>query len=195
MHHHSMISGSQNGQLFDWGSRLNIAAGIVEALAYMHEELSEDGIAHGNLKSTNVLLNDNMDPCISEYGLMVVDNHPQTNDLANDDPNGGRACSTFKVDIYGLGVILLELLTGKLVRNSGSDLAKWVHSVVKEEWTVEVFDTALTSEGASEERLVSLLQVALKCINASPDVRPSIKQVAEMIYSIKEEEERSVSSS
>lgn len=159
----------------------------------MHEKLRGDGIAHGNLKSSNILLNVNMDPCISEYGLMVVENHAQTNSLKDDDPNGGRAYPTFKVDIYGFGVILLELLTGKLVQNTGSDLAEWVHSVVKEEWTVEVFDKSLISEGASEERLVNLLQVALKCTNASPDARPSIKQVAEMIYSIKEEEERSLS--
>lgn len=191
LHHAS--SGSQNGRLFDWASRLNIAAGIAEALAFMHEELHDDGIAHGNLKSSNILLNDDMDPYISEYGLMVVENHTQTNSLKNEEPNSGLAYSTFKVDMYGFGVILLELLTGKLVQNTGSELAKWVHSVVKEEWTVEVFDKCLASEGASEERLVSLLQVALKCITESPDARPSVKQVAEMIYSIKEEEEQSVS--
>lgn len=161
----------------------------------MHDKLHADGIAHGNLKSSNILMNNKMEPCISEYGLMVVENYIQANTLKTVDPTGGRAYATFKVDIYAFGVILLELLTGRLVQNTGFDLDKWVHSVVKEEWTVEVFDKSLTSEGAYEESLVTLLQVALKCTNASPDGRPSIKEVVEMIDSIKEQEEGSSISS
>ncbi|KAK9278424.1 hypothetical protein L1049_027989 [Liquidambar formosana] len=192
-----LLHETENGQLFDWGSRLNVAASIAEALAFMHNELGEDGIAHGNLKSTNILLKKDMDPCISEYGLMVIENQDRssiakTDSLKTQNPNAGRVYSTFKVDIYAFGVILLELLTGKLVQNNGFDLAKWVHSVVSEEWTVEVFDKSLISEGASEERMVNLLQVALKCINPSPNERPSISQVAIMINTIRDEEEGSI---
>ncbi|CAL5362066.1 unnamed protein product [Camellia sinensis] len=195
-----LLHESQNGQLFDWGSRINVAASIAQALAFMHEELRDDGIAHGNLKSSNILLNKDMDPYISEYGLMVVESHQnqsilsQSDSFKNNNPSKTRAYSTFKVDIYGFGVILLELLTGKLVQNSGIDLTRWVHSVVKEEWTAEVFDKTLISEGANEERMVNLLQVALKCINPSPDARPNINQVAIMIISIKEEEDKSLCS-
>ncbi|KAK3030093.1 hypothetical protein RJ639_037641 [Escallonia herrerae] len=195
----SAESGSKNGQRFNWGSRLSVAGKVAEAMAFMHDILRDNGIAHGNLKSSNILLNKDMDPCVSEYGLMVIENQDksfvaQTDSVKNIDPTGGRAYSTFKVDIYGFGVILLELLTGKLVQNSGFDLARWVHSVVREEWTVEVFDRTLISEGASEERMVNLLQVALKCISPSPDARPSMSQIVQMINSIKEDEERSISS-
>ena len=99
--------------------------------------------------------------------------------------------TTFKADIYGFGVILLELLTGKLVQHNGVDLTSWVHSVVREEWTAEVFDKSLYSECASEERMVNLLQVAIKCVNRSPEARPSMKQVATMINNIKEDEDKS----
>ncbi|KAJ9140351.1 hypothetical protein P3X46_031010 [Hevea brasiliensis] len=194
-----LLHGSQLGQAFDWGSRLSIATSIAETLAFMHQEFHEDGIAHGNLKSTNILFNRNMEPCISEYGLMVVENQDQSilsqidsykhNVLSRDN-----IYSTFKVDIYAFGVILLELLTGKLIQNNGFDLASWVHSVVREEWTVEVFDKALISEGASEERMVNLLQVALKCVHPSPNERPNVTQIAVMINAIKNEEERSISS-
>ncbi|KAM7475549.1 hypothetical protein LguiB_022792 [Lonicera macranthoides] len=185
----NLLHGSRNGQYFDWGSRLSIAASIAEALVFMHEELRADGIAHGNLKSTNILLNKDMDPCISEYGLMAVENQDpsfisQTDSSESSESNGGRTCNTFKADIYGFGVILLELLTGKIVQNNGFDLAKWVHSVVKEEWTGEVFDKSIILEGANEERMVNLLQVALKCINHSLDDRPSINQVAVMISTL-----------
>ncbi|KAF9606956.1 hypothetical protein IFM89_030254 [Coptis chinensis] len=191
-----LLHGSQSGETFDWCSRLNIAASVADALAFMHENHLDDGIPHGNLKSSNILFDKHMDLCISEYGLMVVDSqdslflaHGGGNKTVD---NSKDAHNSFKIDIYGFGVILLELLTGKLVQSNGSELARWVHSVVREEWTVEVFDKELILEGASEERMVNLLQVALKCINPSPEARPSMNQVALIINTIKEEEERSI---
>ncbi|KAL2340874.1 hypothetical protein Fmac_008814 [Flemingia macrophylla] len=187
------LYGSHSGHSFDWGRRVNVAAKIAEALAYMHEEFLENGIAHGNLKSSNILFDKNMDPCISEYGLMVEENYGQlvlshNKSLKNKD----RIAATFKSDIYAFGMILLELLSGKVIKNDGFDLVKWVNSVVREEWTVEVFDKSLISQGASEERMMSLLQVALKCVNPSPNDRPSMTQVAVMTNSLKEEEEKSL---
>ncbi|GMI71468.1 hypothetical protein like AT2G26730 [Hibiscus trionum] len=189
-----LLQGSKNGEVFDWGSRLNIAATVAEALAYMHEELREDGIAHGNLKSTNILFNNSMDPCISEYGLMVLDGEdPPSNSSEHNHLDPARVFTSFKADIYGFGVILLELVTGKLVQGDGFELVQWVNSVVREEWTVEVFDKGLISEGASEERLLILLQIALKCINPNPYERPNINQVALVINTLKDEEDKSSS--
>ncbi|KAM1712722.1 hypothetical protein ACFX13_023881 [Malus domestica] len=184
-----LIHGSHRGQAFDWNSRLSVAARIAEALAFMHEELRTEGIAHGNLKSSNILLNKKMEPCISEYGLMEI--HDQENQTPRKASKAGSTSSAFKGDVYGFGVILLELLTGKLVQHNGVDLTVWVHSVVREEWTAEVFDRTLMSECASEERMVNLLQVAIKCVNRSAEARPSMNQVALMINTIVEEEERS----
>ncbi|RZC17105.1 putative inactive receptor kinase, partial [Glycine soja] len=189
-----LLYGSQSGHSFDWGSRLNVAAKIAEALAYVHEEFLENGIAHGNLKSSNILFGKNMDPCISEYGLMMAENqdqfvHSHNKGLKSKD----LIASIFKADVHAFGSILLELLTGKVIKNDGFDLVKWVNSVVREEWTFEVFDKSLISRGASEERMMSLLQVALKCVNPSPNDRPSMSQVAEMTNSLIEEEEKSIS--
>ncbi|XP_052196232.1 probable inactive receptor kinase At2g26730 [Diospyros lotus] len=186
-----LLHGSQNRGAFDWSSRLGISATVADALAFMHQSLGADGIAHGNLKSSNILLNKNMEPRISEYGLVTVDNEFQPSaagfNSQSDDPSSG-----FRADIYSLGVILLELLTGKMeVQNNGMGLARWVLSVVREEWTVEVFDKGLIQEGASEERLMNLLLVALKCVS-SPETRPSINQVALMLNTLKEEDERSI---
>ncbi|KAE8723962.1 hypothetical protein F3Y22_tig00011079pilonHSYRG00076 [Hibiscus syriacus] len=192
-----LIQGPENVEAFEWGSRLNVAATLAEALAYMHEELREDGIAHGNLKSTNILFNNNMDPCITEYGLMVLDskdpssNNSQSNSFENNDSDPAQVFRSFKADIYGFGVILLELVTGKLVTNNGFELVQWVNSVVREEWTVEVFERGLILDGASEERLMILLQIALKCVNPNPYERPDINQVALVINALKDEEDKS----
>lgn len=160
----------------------------------MHKELHKDKIAHGNLKSTNILFDRNMNTCISEYGLMEADKQEQpylsrTSSFKNNNPSGVNTHDTFKLDVYAFGVILLELLTGKLVQNNGTDLATWVHSVVREEWTVEVFNKALLSEGAREERIVNLLHVALNCINPSPNERPSMNHSAVSLKTLKQEED------
>ncbi|RHN42383.1 putative protein kinase RLK-Pelle-LRR-III family [Medicago truncatula] len=170
----------QNGSLFkllhgtsktfDWGSRLGLASTIAEALAFMHQELGQHGIIHVNM------------------ALMPKDDQ-QSSTFAT--PNDANAC---KEDVYGFGVILLELLTGKLVKSNGIgiDLTEWVQSVVREEWTGEVFDRSLLKEYASEERMVNMLQVAIRCVNSSLEARPTTNQVALMINTIKDEEEKSL---
>ncbi|KAL8124356.1 putative leucine-rich repeat receptor-like protein kinase At1g68400 [Apium graveolens] len=190
----NLIHGDQIKQAFDWSSRIGAAAIIAKALAFMQKELKNDAIGHGNLKSSNILLNQDMEPCLVEYGL-INQEQPLTcnvnNVLATQETDDEAA---FKSDIYAFGVILLEMLTGKqaVVQNNGMNLAKWVVSVVREEWTVEVFDKSLIRECASEERMVNLLQIAIKCVNDSPKARPSINQVALMINTLKEEDERSL---
>lgn len=192
------ISGSRNGQSFVWESRMSIAAKLSEALAFMHERLQAYGIAHGSLNSSNILLSDKMEPYISEYGLREVKNQDHLllaeieSFQENNSTRGTTRKNAFKADVYGFGIILLELLTGKLVQNNGFDLARWVNSAIREEWTVEVFDQLLVSEGASEERMVSLLQVALKCIDSLTEARPNMREIAVMINSINEYEEKSI---
>ncbi|XP_073051241.1 probable inactive receptor kinase At2g26730 [Primulina eburnea] len=180
--------GNHRRQQFDWSSRLTAAAAIADALAFMHEELKNEKIPHGNLKTSNILLTNNMEPCISEYGLTLV--NQEASDTLQGHEEGGSMI--FKADTYAFGVILLELLTGRQVLNNGMDLASWVLAVVREEWTVEVFDKNLIREGASEERMVNMLQVAIKCVNKSAEARASMNQAALMISMIREDEDKSM---
>ncbi|KAL4185485.1 hypothetical protein AMTRI_Chr10g6180 [Amborella trichopoda] len=194
-----ILHGRQQGRIFGWTPRLTVAASIAQGLAYMHDKLSEERVAHGNLKSSNILFNQNMDPCITEYGVNFIDTDNQETSGHSSGyiaPESGKGLSKFtlEADVYSFGVLLLEVLTGKLVQNNGFDLAKWVHSVVSEEWTAEVFDKALMDEGASEQRMVALLQVAVQCVSISPDCRPQMAQVSAMINNIKEDEDKSTTS-
>ncbi|KAL0350983.1 UNVERIFIED_CONTAM: Leucine-rich repeat receptor-like protein kinase PXC1 [Sesamum radiatum] len=182
--------GNRTGQPFNWSSRLSVAAKVADALAFMHEELHYDRIPHGNLKSSNILLNKDMEPCISEYGLMIVGNQEHSSSILTNstlEAAQEESNSLFKADTYAFGVILLELLTGRMALQEGQDLASWVLAVVREEWTVEVFDKNLIHEGASEERMVNVLQIAIKCVNKSPEARPSMKQVALEMATLREE--------
>ena len=91
-----------------------------------------------------------------------------------------------KADVYSFGVLLLELLTGKapthsLLNEEGVDLPRWVQSVVREEWTAEVFDLELLRYQSVEEEMVQLLQLAIDCVAQYPDNRPSIAEVNSQI--------------
>ncbi|CAL0319978.1 unnamed protein product [Lupinus luteus] len=113
--------------------------------------------------------------------------------LAYEYLHNGSLFMLLYADVYAFGVILLELLTGRVVKNDGFDLVKWVKSIVSKEWSVEVFDKSLILQDACEERMIDLLKVALKCINPFPDDRPSMRQVAMMTTSLKEDEQKSIS--
>lgn len=102
----------------EWLSRLNIAHGVAEGLTFLHQECASLKIPHGNLKSSNVLMGKNMEVTIGDFGLTSL----MTSTIAaqrmagyrTPEYNGGKEIS-HKSDVYCFGVLLLELLTGKLV--------------------------------------------------------------------------------
>lgn len=98
--------------------------------------------------------------------------------------------STHKSDVYAFGVVLLELLTGKYQSPEASnggvvDLPKWVQSVVREEWTSEVFDLELMRCKDVEEEMVGMLQIAMACTSTAVDQRPKMGHVVKMIEEIR----------
>ncbi|GKV43823.1 hypothetical protein SLEP1_g51075 [Rubroshorea leprosula] len=147
---------------FPWRLRLSIASGIARGLAFIYQRLDEkESIPRGNIKLSNIQLDDNMEPLISEYGISrFLD--PKKNSLFSFHVYSAPEKSfTEKGDVYSFGVILLELLTGKNVEKTGIDLPKWVRSMVREEWTGEVFDKEVNRDAI--QWAFPLLNIALKC--------------------------------
>lgn len=75
------------------------------------------------------------------------------------------------------------------------DLPRWVRSVVREEWTAEVFDVELMKYQNIEEEMVQMLQIALACVAKLPDMRPTMDEVVRMMEGIQEPESRNQLSS
>ncbi|CAL5437613.1 unnamed protein product [Camellia sinensis] len=174
----------------DWETRLRIAIGAARGIARIHV----GKLVHGNIKSSNIFLNSQHYGCVSDLGLSTI-MRPLAPPIAR--ASGYRAPevtdtrkSSQPSDVYSFGVLLLELLTGKSpIHTTASDevihLVRWVHSVVREEWTAEVFDTELLRYPNIEEEMVEMLQIALACVVRMPDQRPKMVDVARMIERVR----------
>ncbi|WVZ56042.1 hypothetical protein U9M48_006628 [Paspalum notatum var. saurae] len=175
----------------DWETRSAIALAAARGVAHIHS--TGPTASHGNIKSSNVLLTKNYEARVSDHGLptLVGPSFSPTRVSGYRAPEVTdiRRVSQ-KADVYSFGVLLLELLTGKapthaVVNEEGLDLPRWVQSVVREEWTAEVFDQELLRYQNVEEEMVQLLQLAIDCSAQHPDRRPTMSEVAARIDEIR----------
>ncbi|KAK7267874.1 hypothetical protein RIF29_20554 [Crotalaria pallida] len=205
---HALLHGNRGpGRIpLDWTTRISLVLGAARGLARIHAEYSAAKVPHGNVKSSNVLLDKNGLACISDFGLSLLLNPVH----AIARLGGYRAPEqaetkrlSQQADVYSFGVLLLEVLTGRVPSSQypsparprmdeeeqeALDLPKWVRSVVKEEWTAEVFDQELLRYKNIEEELVSMLHVGLTCVVPLPEKRPTMAEVVKMIEDIRVEQ-------
>jgi serine/threonine protein kinase len=171
-------------------ARASVALSAARGIEYIHS--TGPKASHGNIKSSNVLLSGSNKARISDQGLVQLMTSPTLPHRGSGhrapEVTDARRISQ-KADVYSFGVLLMELLTGKIPATSGVndeavDLPRWVHSVGRDEWTSELFDRELVSEQKIEQEMVLLLQLAIDCTEQQPDRRPTMAEVTSRIDEI-----------
>ncbi|KAI4324980.1 hypothetical protein MLD38_030418 [Melastoma candidum] len=177
----------------DRESRLQIGIGVARGVAYIHTQ-NGGRFYHGNLKASNVLLDARGLALVSDSGLPTMINPISPKSTRAMGYRAPEVTDTRKAtqasDVYSFGVLLLELLTGKspLQSTGGGEtihLVRWVQSVVREEWTAEVFDTQLLRYPNIEEEMVEMLRIGMACVDRVPERRPKISEVVKMMEEIR----------
>ncbi|KAF8089274.1 hypothetical protein N665_0511s0018 [Sinapis alba] len=187
----------------NWPTRMSLIKGMARGLFYLHTHAN---LIHGNLTSSNVLLDENNNAKISDYGLSrLMITAAGSSVIATASALGYRAPelsklkkANTKTDVYSLGVIILELLTGKSPSEAlnGVDLPQWVATAVKEESTNEVFDVELLNDvNTMGDELLNTLKLALHCVDPTPSTRPEAQQVMTQLGEIRPEEMASATTS
>ncbi|KHN08297.1 Putative inactive receptor kinase [Glycine soja] len=187
----SMLHGKRGGGRIslDWDSRLKITIGVARGIAHIHAQHGGK-LVHGNIKASNIFLNSQGYGCLSDIGLATLMN-PALRATGYRAPEATDTRKTLPAsDVYSFGVLLLELLTGRSpLHAKGGDevvhLVRWVNSVVREEWTAEVFDVDLQRYPNIEEEMVEMLQIGMACVVRTPDQRPKIGEVVRMVEEIR----------
>ncbi|PON51052.1 Tyrosine-protein kinase [Parasponia andersonii] len=181
-----------------WAIIYKISVGISKGLEHLHSGFQKP-IIHGNLKSKNILLDRHFQPHISDSGLHLLLN-PTTGQemLESLASEGYKAPELIKMkdasemtDVYSLGIILLELLTGKEPVNENPTtpeedfyLPNFLRNAVLGHRIADLFhpNILLTSTNddeipVNEEKILKFFQLAMACCSPSPSLRPNIKQI------------------
>ncbi|MCE3051823.1 hypothetical protein HAX54_050890 [Datura stramonium] len=189
-----------NQPSLDWPSRLKIIKGVSRGLAYLNKELPTLTLPHGHLKSSNVLLDHRFEPLLADYALVPVINkdHAKQFMVAYKSPEYMQnERLTRKTDVWSLGILILELLTGRFPANylkqgkgANADLAVWVNSVVREEWTGEVFDKDMnTTKHNCEGEMLKLLKIGMCCCEMDVGRRWDLREALDKIEELKEHDD------
>ncbi|GKB72876.1 kinase RLK-Pelle-WAK family protein [Tanacetum coccineum] len=179
-----------------WENRLRVASEAAGALAYLHSQAAMP-IIHRDVKSTNILLDDNYTTKISDFGAsrLVPLDHDQVTTLVLGtlgylDPEYFHTSQlTDKSDVYSFGVVLAELITGQKPlcadrSNQEKNLATYFVKAMKENRLFEIVEPRLLREGTLEQLQV-VGDLVKRCLNIYGDDRPTMKEVAMELEGLK----------
>ncbi|PIA41487.1 hypothetical protein AQUCO_02200125v1 [Aquilegia coerulea] len=181
----------QRGSL-NWESRMKVILGTAKALAYLHEAI-EPKVVHRDIKSSNILIDDEFNPKVSDFGLAKLldsgESHIATRVMgtfgyvAPEYANTGRLNE--KSDVYSFGVLLLEVITGRdpvdYSRPANEvNLVEWLKVMVGTRRAEEVVDPSLEVRPTTRALKRSLL-IALRCVDPDSEKRPKMSQAVRML--------------
>ncbi|GFS46740.1 somatic embryogenesis receptor-like kinase 2 [Actinidia rufa] len=178
----------------DWPTRKRIALGSARGLSYLHDHC-DPKIIHRDVKAANILLDEEFEAVVGDFGLAKLMDYKDTHvttavrgtigHIAPEYLSTGK--SSEKTDVFGYGIMLLELITGQrafdLARLANDDdvmLLDWVKSLLKEKKLEMLVDPDLQNKYVEAE-VEQLIQVALLCTQGSPMERPKMSDVVRML--------------
>ncbi|WCJ32066.1 Leucine-rich receptor-like protein kinase family protein [Euphorbia peplus] len=194
------------GGLTDWSDRFAVAVGAAQGLAYLHHDCVP-GILHRDVKSNNILLDEEMRPRVADFGLAKTLRDEEEGDVGVVSRIAGSygyiapeyaytLRVTEKSDVYSFGVVLMELITGKRPNDSSfgenKDIVKWVRETsltlspdsqndASGKGLEEIIDSRMKKSTLNYEEINKVLNVALLCTSAFPINRPSMRRVVELL--------------
>ncbi|CAA3024062.1 serine threonine- kinase [Olea europaea subsp. europaea] len=199
----TLIGGRHSSIQFSWQTRVKICVGVAKGLAYLHEEVKPP-VVHRDIKASNILLDKDLSPKISDFGLaklIPVDmTHVSTRVagtigyLAPEYAMKGQL--TCKADIYSFGVLLIEIVSGRC--NTNSWLPAEEKYILERAWQlherreiVSLVDTALNGD-FDPEQACRFLKIGLICTQDFPKLRPSMSTVVQMLTREKDFDENKI---
>ncbi|XP_062226737.1 probable LRR receptor-like serine/threonine-protein kinase At1g56130 [Phragmites australis] len=175
----------------DWATRFEICLGIARGLAYLHEE-SSIRVVHRDIKASNVLLDANLNPKISDFGLAKLYDDKKTHVSTKVAGTFGylapeyamRGHMTEKIDVFAFGVVVLETLAGRPNFDNTLDedkvyILEWVWQLYEEKHPLDMVDPKLAEFNGDE--VLRAIHVALLCTQGSPHQRPSMSRAVSML--------------
>uniref|UniRef100_A0A7N0V420 Protein kinase domain-containing protein n=1 Tax=Kalanchoe fedtschenkoi TaxID=63787 RepID=A0A7N0V420_KALFE len=188
-----------DGLLNKWRFRHKIALGTARALAFLHHGCSPP-IIHRDVKSSSVYLDSNLEPRLSDFGLAKIFGAGVDDIIARGSPgyvppefsfhgSNSPQTPTPKSDVYGFGVILFELLTGKkAVLDTSTDelettLVTYVRGLVKRGEGLSAIDPKMDGIG-SDAQMEEALKIGYLCTAELPSKRPSMQQIVGLLKDI-----------
>ncbi|KAL8467244.1 hypothetical protein ACS0TY_036100 [Phlomoides rotata] len=179
----SYILHRRQGNALDWASRYSIAIGVSQGLAFLHE-CSSGPILLLDLSSESILLKSLNKPQIGDIELCKLSKPTIAGSAGYVPPEYAETMRvTATGNVYSFGVVLLELVTGKEAVSEGTELAKWVlnNSLHQHKWEHNLDANVSTTSVTVRRQMLTVLGVALACVRVSPETRPNMVTVLQML--------------
>ncbi|KAG2319527.1 hypothetical protein Bca52824_012740 [Brassica carinata] len=182
--------------LLDWDTRFNIAVGTAKGLAYLHEDC-DARIIHCDIKPENILLDDNFNAKVSDFGLAKLMTREQSHVFTTMRGTRGYLAPEWitnyaiseKSDVYSYGMVLLELIGGRKNYDPSESSEKchfpsYAFKMMEEGKLLEIVDGKMKNVDVDDERVQRAMKTALWCIQEDMHLRPSMSKVVQMLEGV-----------